>query len=176
MDKKLFYRQLAGFIFTSVAGTLLHFVYEWSGESPVAAVFSGVNESTWEHMKLLFFPMFFYALFQRFFLNDNSENFWCAKLAGIVSGLAAIPVLFYTYKGVLGKTIDPINIAIFFIAAAIAYITEAYFIKKEKSLCKGNLIPFSVICLIALAFALFTWITPNIGLFEDPITRLYGIG
>ena len=44
------------FIFISVLGVLLHFTYEWSGDNAVVGLFSAVNESTWEHLKLLFFP------------------------------------------------------------------------------------------------------------------------
>ena len=56
MGKRLFYWELAGALFTAAMGTLLHFVYDWSGGWGAAAAFSAVNESTWEHMKLLFFP------------------------------------------------------------------------------------------------------------------------
>ena len=48
-------------------------------------------------MKLLFWPLFLFALVQRLFFKDQ-ENFWCVKLAGILLGLALIPVLFYTYN------------------------------------------------------------------------------
>ena len=41
------------FIFISVLGVLLHFTYEWSGDNAVVGLFSAVNESTWEHLKLL---------------------------------------------------------------------------------------------------------------------------
>ena len=58
MRKRLLFWELAGFLWTVAAGTLLHFVYDWSGGNQIAAAFSGVNESTWEHMKLLFFPLF----------------------------------------------------------------------------------------------------------------------
>ncbi|MBE6903554.1 MAG: hypothetical protein E7480_02995 [Ruminococcaceae bacterium] len=174
MDKKLLYRQLAGFIFTGIAGTLLHFVYDWSGESAFTAFFSAVNESTWEHMKILFVPMFVFALIQRFLIKDNYPNFWCAKLAGIAAGLISIPIIFYTYKGILGKTVDWFNIAIFFIAAAIAYLTEAYFLKKEE-FCKYSSFAFFILCLIALTFVIFTWATPEIPLFQDPLTKMYGI-
>ena len=51
-----------GILFVSVAGTLLHFVYDWSGQNPLVGFFAPVNESTWEHMKLLFFPMLLYGL------------------------------------------------------------------------------------------------------------------
>lgn len=42
------------FIFISVLGVLLHFTYEWAGDNAVVGLFSAVNESTWEHLKLLF--------------------------------------------------------------------------------------------------------------------------
>ena len=61
MKNKVFFWQLIGFLFTSVAGILLHFAYDWSNESPFIASSAAVNESIWEHMKLLFFPMFLYA-------------------------------------------------------------------------------------------------------------------
>lgn len=53
----------AGFLFTSVLGTLSHFFYDWSGRNPLAALISPVNESIWEHMKLLFFPSLLWSLF-----------------------------------------------------------------------------------------------------------------
>ena len=40
-----------------VLGTLAHFVYDWSGQNSFIGLLTPVNESTWEHMKLLFFPM-----------------------------------------------------------------------------------------------------------------------
>ena len=48
---------IAGFIFTAVFGTLSHFFYDWSNENVLIGLISPVNESTWEHMKLLFFPI-----------------------------------------------------------------------------------------------------------------------
>ncbi len=55
---------ICGILFTSVLGSLLHFVYEWTGENPLAALFSPVNESVFEHCKLLFFPALLYTLFE----------------------------------------------------------------------------------------------------------------
>ena len=40
-----------------ILGILLHFTYEWSGDKIIVGLFSAINESTWEHLKLLFFPM-----------------------------------------------------------------------------------------------------------------------
>ena len=115
--------QFFGFGVTAFGGTVLHFLYEWLGEAAWIAPFSGVNESTWEHMKLLFWPMLLYAVAQRFLFRER-KDFWCVKLRGILLGLSLIPILFYTYNGVIGPSPDWINIAIFFISAAIAYIYE----------------------------------------------------
>ncbi len=166
--------QLVGFAVTSLGGTLLHFLYEWTGEAVWAAPFSGVNESTWEHMKLLFFPMFIFAIVQSFFFKDR-EDFWCVKLKGILLSLVLIPVIFYTYNGVIGKSPDWINIAIFFVSASIAYIYEARLFNNESLKCKSPKLPFATFCIIAGLFVIFTFATPELGIFRDPLTSTYGI-
>ena len=166
--------QLTGFGVTSLGGTVLHFLYEWLGNSAWVAPFSGVNESTWEHMKLLFWPMFIYAIVQSFFFKER-KDFRCVKLRGILLGLALIPVIFYTYNGVIGKSPDWINIAIFFVCAAVAYIYETRLFNKETVTCKSHTGAFSALCIIALLFVVFTFATPEIGIFKDPLTGNYGI-
>lgn len=174
MKKRLFYWQIAGFIAASLSGTLLQFLYDWLNESIFIAPFSAVNESTWEHMKILFFPLFIFAIIQyRFF--KNYKNFWWVKLAGICTGLTMIPVLFYTYNGIFGSSPDWINIAIFFISAAAAYIFEAYLLKNDKLHLNSPWIAFAIICIIGVLFVLFTFATPKLPLFKDPQTSTYGI-
>ena len=166
--------QLWGFAVTSLGGTILHFLYDWLGTAVWVAPFSGVNESTWEHMKLLFWPMFLYAIAQSFFFRER-EDFWCVKLRGILLGLVLIPVIFYTYNGVIGKSPDWLNIAIFFISAAIAYLYETKLFKDETVVCKKPKLAIGVLCVIALLFVIFTFATPEIGIFKDPLTGSYGI-
>ena len=165
--------QLMGFAVTSLAGTLLHFLYEWLGEAVWIAPFSGVNESTWEHMKLLFWPMLIFAAVQSFFFRDL-QSFWCVKLRGILRGLVWIPILFYTYNGVIGKSPDWLNVAIFFVAAAIAYLYEARQFPKNAP-CKHPKLAIAILCAIALLFVVFTFATPTLGIFRDPLTGTYGI-
>ena len=166
--------QLMGFAVTTLMGTLLHFMYEWFNEAIWIAPFSGVNESTWEHMKLLFFPMFIYAIMQSLFFRDRKE-LWCIKLKGILLGLILIPVIFYTYNGAIGKSPDWLNIAIFFICAAIAYIYENRQLNKENVACSSPKAALILLCFIAFLFVIFTFKTPEIGIFKDPLTGAYGI-
>ena len=125
-------------------------------------------------MKLLFWPMVIYAVFERFLFKER-DDFWCVKLRGILLGLALIPVLFYTYNGVIGKSPDWINIAIFFVAAAIAYTYETIVFEKNELKCRSKKLAIGVILVIALLFVVFTFRTPEIGMFKDPISGTYGI-
>lgn len=174
MRNRLLYCQLAGFIFTAIAGTLLHFLYDWSNHNVFVAPFSAVNESIWEHMKLLFVPMFTFALIERQFIGAQYENFWCVKLVGILFGIIMIPVLYYTYTGIYGMSKDWINIIIFFVVAAATYLLEMRLFKKDNIFCITPLLALLILCLLALTFVVFTFIPPEIPLFEasHPVSSL----
>ena len=97
------------------------------------------------------------------------------KLRGILLGLVMIPVLFYTYNGVIGKSPDWINIAIFFISAAIAYIYETRLFNADKLYCRSQKWNIIALCFVALLFVVFTFLTPQIEIFRDPLTSTYGV-
>ena len=166
--------QWAGFAVATFGGTILHFLYDWTGGSILVSPFSGVNESTWEHMKLLFWPLLLFALVQRLFFKDQ-ENYWSVKLAEILLGLVLIPVLFYSYNGMFGKSPDWLNIAIFYISAALVFLFEWWVFKRDRLRCKSSRLTFAVICLIGVLFVVFTFAPPKIPLFQDPLTGTYGI-
>ncbi len=174
MKRKIGPWQFLGFAVTALGGTLLHFLYDWLGQARWIAPFSGVNESTWEHMKLLFWPMFIFAVAQSFFFRER-EDFWCVKLKGILLGLILIPVIFYTYNGAVGKSPDWLNIAIFFISAAAAYIYETRQFNNNTTVCRYKKLSIFILIAIAFLFVLFTFRTPEIGIFKDPLTGSYGI-
>ena len=166
--------QALGFGSAALGGVLLHFLYDWLGESAWIAPISGVNESTWEHMKLLFWPMLIFALVQSFSFGER-EDFWCIKLRGILLGIGLIPVIFYTYNGAIAHSPDWINIAIFFICAATAFIYETRQFNKRDTVCKHPKIAIAILCAIGILFVTFTFRTPELGIFQDPITGAYGI-
>ena len=165
---------LVGFAVATLGGTLLHFVYDWLAEAVWIAPFSGVNESTWEHMKLLFWPMLLFAAVQSFFFRDR-EDFWCVKRRGILTGLLLIPLLFYLYNGIIGPSPDWLNIAIFFVSAAVAYIYETRLFYSESVRCKSPRGALATLAVLAALFVLFTFLTPHLGIFRDPLTGTYGI-
>ena len=176
MKRELRRWEIVGFAVTGLVGTLLHFVYGWSDGSRVAAAFSAVNESTWEHMKLLFFPVFFFSVIQVCFLGRNYPNVLSARAAGTLAGLVLIPTLFYTYTGVFGRHWLWADIAVFLIAAAAVYAVDFLLLERRRP---GGLwrqvAGLLVLWLLAFLFIYFTFRSPQLPLWQDPVTGLYGI-
>ena len=163
--------EIAGLFFAIGAGNLLHFVYEWCGKSPLAAPFSGVNESTWEHMKLLAVPWLIWTAAEGFALRGRGVL--AARTAGLLTGILLIPAAYYTYTGVLGVSSSLVNIALFQAAVLSGFAVTWHMLKERKLSAAVWQVPAALL-LLALA-ALFVWWTfapPALPLFTDPVTGL----
>lgn len=170
---KFLYFQIFSTIFVIILGSLLHFVYDWSSQNPIIANFSAVNESTWEHLKLLFFPMLITVIIGLFIFSKDLPNFLCAKTIGIIVALLFIVIFFYTYTGVFGINSDILNITSFVVAVIFGEFT-AYKLVNSNLGC-NNLIATIAIIALSVCFLLFTYVPPKIPLFRDPINSTYGI-
>lgn len=168
MKKSISVWQMIGFIFTGIAGTLLHFLYDWTGQNPVIGAFSAVNESIWEHIKLLFFPMLVFSCMEYTRIGRQFPNFWCVKLLGSLLGLGLIPAIYYTYTGALGVSADWFNIAIFFITAAVVYRSETVLLQQNRLRCTHSGLAFVCLLLLGCLFVVFTFYPPGLPLFQPP--------
>ena len=148
-DKKVIAKfQIFSVIFTMILGTLLHFTYEWSNNSLLIASFSAVNESTWEHLKLVFFPMLLTTIIGYFYIGKNFKNFLCAKAIGIITSILFIVVFFYTYTGIIGTNFAFLDISSFFISVLLGeYVT--YKVLLSNSSCNNK---FAIISIVVLLF------------------------
>lgn len=175
---------LIGFVFTVITGSLLHFVNDWFSGA-FWAVLGPVNESTWEHLKLIFVPMLVFMIVEYFFYGKHICGFVPIKISSILIGMLSIVVLFYTYSGVLGYFLMPVDIAIFVISAALAYwfaarqlihqfppVGEFSFAPKRPDdfWCRPASLIFALFLLLVLiaCFVMFTFNSPDIGLFHAP--------
>ena len=172
-NKSFLIFEILSTIFISITGVLLHFAYEWSGNSTLVGLFSAVNESTWEHLKLIFFPMLITLIVGYFIFKNDFPNYICAKTIGIITSLLFTIIFFYTYTGVIGTNYDFINIATFFIAVIIGeYVT--YKLTLNNFTCNRYFYTITLI-LLAFSFFIFTFNTPKIGLFKSPTDNSYGM-
>ena len=168
--RSLKYYCIIGAVFTLIVGTISHFVYEWSGNHFIAGLFFPVNESTWEHMKLVFFPMLMYTLVAGKCLLKEYPCILNDSFAGILAGTWLIPVIFYTYTGILGYHKAWLDILTFVVSVVAAYVViyRAAFNCRRKSSADLKLI----IMLHLAAFILFTVYPPGIGLFQIPEAQI----
>lgn len=174
MKKSISYWQTAGFVFTAVLGTFLHFFFDLTGGSWGAGLVSAVNESIWEHTKLLFYPMLLFALGEYRCWGRETESFWCVKLIGALTGLLLIPVLFYTYTGALGVWADWFNVTIFFLVAGAVYWLETKLLQQGFACKMDPRLAFALLCLLAGVYILFTFAPPRVPLFQDPLSGTFG--
>ena len=167
MHKNLKYWTIAGMIWVGTAGTLLHFLYEWTGRNSLAGLIGPVNESTWEHMKLLFFPMLLFILIEYKYLKGPYPALLAARTAGLVAGLILIPAVFYTYTAILGKNYLILDILTFIISVIAAFLTGS-FLAGYNRLKRYNTYAAAVLLLLTVCFFVFTYAPPPFELFRDP--------
>jgi len=175
MERSVLIYELIGIIFIVIFGSILHFTFELSGHNIIVAVFSAVNESVWEHLKLGFWPALIYAIIEYRYLNKKTNNFLFAKTVGIYLIPVAIAILFYSYTAITGESILIIDILIFIIAVVIGQISSYRLLKIKKfpkSLEKMSLV---FLIILVIMFVLFTFYPPQLPIFRDPISGGYGI-
>lgn len=175
MNKKLFKYELAGFVFVCLLGTASHFFFEWSRNSVLIGLFCPVNESVWEHLKLLYMPFALWSIIE-FIAFKERKCFFFSRAAGIISGMLLTVFIYYTYTGASGKESMALDIASFIAGTAMAF-TVGYIILKNKRLHTAFSETISIILLIIILglFILFTFAPPLIPLFEDMESLSYGI-
>jgi hypothetical protein len=172
--RSIFWYELGGMVFIIIIGSMLHFTFEWSGFQEIVGMFSAVNESVWEHLKIAFFPTLLYTIFEYRYLNKKTNNFFFAKTLGVFAILIIIPLIFYSYTIFIehNLTIDVLS----FIFAIIVGQLVSYKMLTFKKLSKNlKLISLVALIILAIAFVVFTFYPPQIQLFQDPNTGEYGI-
>jgi hypothetical protein len=176
MSRQLRNWELTGFLFTAAAGVLLHFVFGGAGENPAAGAFAAVNESTWEHMKLLAMPALLFTALQCCAMGYRYLNFLAARGASVLAGTLLIPALFYTYTGILGFNMMWADIAIFFLADFFLFWLD-FSLLRRGALSSPVLQVAGAAVLLGLLFC-FVWCTyhpAHWNLWRDPVSGKYGI-
>lgn len=175
MKKKLFKLEVAGFVFVGIIGTLSHFLFEILGGNAIVGLFCAVNESVWEHLKMLFFPYLLWSITE-YFLLSRPYNFFNAKIKGVFSGLLITTAFYYTYSGITGTSSLFMDILSFILGIFAAFSVSYMLLKNNKK--KSSFIENISILLFAataVIFFIFTFSPPIIPLFEDPKSLTYGL-
>ncbi len=175
MKRSILKWELVGIAVIAIAGSLLHFVFEWSGGlAPVGAI-AAVNESVWEHFKLAFWPALIYAIVEYPFLRHSAKNFMFAKAIGIFVMPLVIGVVFYAYTAIAGEEILLVDILLFFVAVALGQLASYKVMTMRRLPRWTGGVGLVMVILLAVAFIVFTFYPPELGIFRDAVSGGYGI-
>lgn len=153
-----------GICFVLLTGTLSHFLYEWTENNFVIGLFAPVNESVWEHMKLIFFPMLLYSFAGILKLRKNYPCIGSAFCFGILTGAILIPVFFYIYTCILGRNIFALDIGTFVLSTIIAFFT-AYKFTISCKLKSCTFLLYGLVIIFFICFLVFTYHAPDLEIF-----------
>ena len=161
------------FLIISILGTILHFTHGWFKKGVLLHVLSAINESTWEHMKLLVFPTLLVMVFQFVYLRDIYSNLWNSLLILFLAEILTIPLLFEPLRVFIKKVPLFITILIFYFSIFVGLLLEYYFLSQEIFIFKEYTCLVLILVLFVLFF-IFTYFPPKFFLFKDPVTKRYG--
>jgi hypothetical protein len=167
--------EIGGIVFIIVVGTVLHFVFEWSGRAIPIAPIAAVNESVWEHLKLGFWPALVYAALEYSRFGKSAKNFPLAKTLGIYLIPITIVVLFYSYTAILGHDLLIADILIFVVAVIAGQLVSYKLLRASPLPERLNRFAPIALAVLGILLVLFTFYPPHLPLFRDPVTGLYGI-
>ena len=175
MKRSVLRWELVGIVVIALLGSVLHFVFEWTGRWEPVGVIAAVNESVWEHLKIAFWPALFYAIFEYGYLKRSINNFMLAKACGIYVMPVSIAVLFYSYSALIGHGILFVDILIFWIAIAFGQLTSYKILTTREMPRYLDKLGLILVIVLAIAFGVFTFYPPHLSIFRDAITGVYGI-
>jgi hypothetical protein len=157
-------------------GSLLHFLFDWTRHNRFVAIFSAVNESYWEHIKIALWPV----LLLQVLLFSLGGYLYLSFIPAATIALFSIPVsmvgLVFVYKWFTKRNILWLDISIFFVCIAIAQ--SIFVLVLEQLIPTTGTIVISGFFLsgLVVAFLLFTIRPPKEpDVFLDPTTRDYGL-
>ena len=153
---------ILGSIFIFLLGSLLHFTYDLSCKNYIVGVFSAINESVFEHTKLILYPIIiWYLIYYLKNKDDVNRNYlFSSMIINIVFSILIIPFLFYFYTEAFGIESLILDIVIFYISSLSGLLIASKYYHK-----KINLPWIPLIIIIIVLYTVATFYPPNIPIF-----------
>jgi len=154
-----------------ILGIILHFAFKLTNNNILVGLITPVNESVWEHLKLILLPLTLFALVTK--IIYKYKNIMIATSIATIISCVLILFIHYTFLffNIESMTIDILAYIISIILAF--YITYIFHI--NKLLIKYEWLGYVLITTLFIIFAVFTIFTPKHQLFLDKTLNIYGI-
>jgi len=158
-----------------ILSIIFHFLYKIIPNYLFSILFP-VNESVWEHMKLvvtstLVFSMFEYYIYRRKGIYFN--NFLLGNIVSTIFGVIIYLIIYIPLDSIFGYS-PFIAITLLFIIFILIEFIRNYIFNLNK-IKYGNILGIILIILVYLLFWYFTYYPLKFNLFYDNLNMGYGI-
>ncbi len=153
-------------IFLFLLSFLWHFMYDWF-PCVLTSIFFPVNESIWEHMKIIF-----YCLFIGSVLEKKGNNYYLNILVKPLVGVLFYLIIFIPLYLIFGESMF-ISISLMLFTYIIMELLGIKISKQEELNIKA--LPIIIIILISILFSILTFYPLHNFLFFDSVKLGYGI-
>ncbi len=153
---------------------LWHFMYDWFPNF-LTSIFFPVNESIWEHMKIIFGVIVFGSLISLILMNKfhiKHNNFYVEIITKAVLGVLFYLIIFIPLYKWLDENMF-ISISLMLITYIFVEIIGYKILKLNEM--NINILPIILIFLCYILFFLLTYYPPHNFIFFDEIKLIYGI-
>ena len=168
---------LAGVPVLFVVGALLHFLYQLSGGALLVGLFAPVNESVWEHLKLVLWPMALWWVGGYLWASRRWEidapAWFAAALWAVLAAQVTSLLLFYFYTGAFGVESLGADVLLFFLAVLLGQVVGLRLYQRGSGV--SALIPLALLAALLVLFAVFTLVPPDLPLFTDAVSGTRGV-
>lgn len=159
-----------------IVGSLLHFTFDWARHHRVVAIFSAVNESYWEHIKIAIWPV---ALLQIALFAAGGYQYSSFIPAATIA-LYSLPIsmlaLVLLYKSITRRNVLWLDITVFFVIIAIAQVIFVLMIEQLTATWVTIALAMCFLVGLLVAFLRFTLKPPSEpDVFVDPLNHKYGL-
>jgi hypothetical protein len=160
---KYYFRQT---IFIFIISFFIHNIYTWL-PSFVTSIFFPVNESIWEHIKMIFTSYMIIMLIQK----KSIISYIITSILNIIVFLIIYLPIYIVFKENL-----IITLIIYFVSIFISSMLFKFLLERKKHLNKLNVLSTILILFIYIGFGILTYypIMYNL-LFFDYSKNIYGI-
>lgn len=155
---------------------IFHFAYS-TLPNTLFSIFFPVNESIFEHMKLIFSSAIFYGIIDYFILKKNNLSTNNSIFTTLVNALSTIVIFLIIWLPIYYKMGENmiITILILFIAIMFGQVLSYFILNKEIKFKYLNVVSIISIIIIYIIMAYFTYNPLKVDFFFDPIHEKYGI-
>ena len=154
---------------------LTHFIYTWFPNT-LFSIFFPVNESIWEHMKLIFTTIMIYGLIEYFIIKYNNLKYNNYLLSVFISALSSIPIYLIIFLPFYYNGIN--NMFVYISVMITTYIIcsyISYYILNLRKIKYQNTISIVLIIICYVIFGYLTYNPLKNRIFLDTKEEKYGI-